>query len=61
MIKINGEAIESECIEWGVRFSDNEVYQAHDEADARFVVALSESSKLMARKVYETAWAEVAK
>lgn len=63
-IRINGDDIETESIEWGVLFEhdenyDTDLYLADDETDARQVLSLTVDGQLVARKVYETAWAEV--
>jgi hypothetical protein len=57
----NGKEVEIEGCDWGVEFPDGFTYGAQDEADARDVLRIApEGSRLVAREVWVTAWAEAA-
>lgn len=63
-IQVNASEIESEHVEFGVLYDDGKVFVAHDETQARaafeFNASFDGGAKLVARTVYEAAWAEVA-
>lgn len=61
MIKINDMEVEHHEVEWGVEFVlDGETIQAplDTEEEARNYVGMISPAKVIARHVFETAWAD---
>jgi hypothetical protein len=59
LIKINGASVEASYMEFGIRWDDDSVTGFEDEAEARDALRMSVDASLVARAVYEMAWADV--
>lgn len=59
MIKIDGTAIEASYVEYGILWDDGEVTPDMTMAEVEQAISLETGAKGVARKVYETAWADV--